>query len=349
VVNAEIPAFTWQENRLAPSSKICLCVLPVVNMNFAQNQLMRALTRFAHHENRHPLVKMAFYGAKVASGSYAFRLNHAAAVVLGPIFGRRIVLHLTLQVCSLCQNNCEHCAHAAMIEANRGYQMSMEDLRTFVEHTKASRYYIENLWITGPGEPTLWKHFNDGIKLLDESGLIGRIIVISNGQSIGRVDSSTWKHIARLGVSTYPSNDHTEILRKLEEARQAGCEIDHRPRAGFRVMPEKGVPGSLPARCMAPGPMIYADRVYYYCGPTGVAAARLKGEAFLDNEAYGAKLGPGYLEGINTRLRYGVGSDTYSTANLDLCRYCWANMMIQLPYVPHSQRRRPAPATGNGE
>lgn len=313
-------------------------------MNAMQAWIRRGLKRFAHRESRSYVEKVAFYAAKVASGLYRFRLRHALAVLLGRLRHEKVILHLTLQVCSPCQNDCEHCAHGAMIGVDLGYQLSLHDLRAFIAHTRASRYYVENLWITGPGEPTLWRHFDEGIRLLHDSGVIGRICVTSNGQSLDRVDHGTWRFVSRLAISVYASGEYARQAPHLEAARRAGCEVEERVRDNFRALPTGGAPDALPAVCTCPGPMVYGDRVYYHCGPTGFEAARLKGEPFLDNPRHGRRIGPDYLAGVDTRVLYGVDGDTISRATLDLCRYCWANMRIPLPWVPHTQVRRRAPS-----
>jgi hypothetical protein len=225
------------------------------------------------------------------------------------------------------------------MERDPKYQMSLEQVRDFIRCTRASRYFIENLWINGPGEPTLWKHFNEGVRLLHHSGVIGNINITTNGKSLTRIDAETWKFLNRVQVSIYPDSDYSSFAQNFAQQVHSRSVVIERIKDSFRIFPERRHEDSLPARCDCPGPMIYGDWVYFHCGPAGFGAAQLKEEPFFENDAYGSKLGLGYLEEAQVEKTYGL-DQPQRTSRMDLCKYCWANYTISLPWVAHSQIKR---------
>jgi hypothetical protein len=222
-----------------------------------------------------------------------------------------------------------------MIAANPGYQLSLDELKAFIRHTEESNYFIENVLINGPGEPTLWKHFNEGVRRLYESPAIGNIQLITNGQSFDRVDDETWQYISLVWVSVYPSSKVTTFDQVSAMSRRYGFHLILFDKIEFRVHPEHAYSNSLPAQCSCHGPMIYGNRVYPYCGPTGVGAAKLKGEPFLDSPKYSREVGPDYLAGINRSDLW--RGETLAPMKLDICSRCISNQKIPYVTITHEQ------------
>lgn len=121
--------------------------------------------------------------------SRARQLAHPLAVRLTH---RLVIEQLTLGVCMACEYDCVSCSHQAVRYRFRRYQMSLDEVRAFIRLTEASGYRIEKLHITGPGEPLLWTHFAEGLRLLRASSAIGFIEILSNGLAIERIDPQAW-------------------------------------------------------------------------------------------------------------------------------------------------------------
>jgi molybdenum cofactor biosynthesis enzyme MoaA len=124
-----------------------------------------------------------------------------------------IIKQMKLEVSSLCNNHCELCAHHGLISYAPNYQLQLNDLKYFLKVTEESNYFIENIRIHGPGEPTLWKYFNEGIELLSKSKAIGSIFVATNGFLLKNIADTSFRKISEMRVSIYENFDKHTLLR----------------------------------------------------------------------------------------------------------------------------------------
>jgi hypothetical protein len=122
------------------------------------------------------------------------------------IRGKTIFPEMYIEVCSLCQNQCANCLHSGAIQAQPGYQLSLEQLSAWIDATQRSGYFFREVWMNGPGEPLLWKHLDAGLQTLRDSGVAGAIIVVSNGQAMGRIDRAAWRNIDLMHYDVYPGD-----------------------------------------------------------------------------------------------------------------------------------------------
>jgi organic radical activating enzyme len=240
---------------------------------------------------------------------------------------KKTVSRMLFEVCSACQNTCEHCAHKVLRSTYQGYQLSLEDLKKFIYYTKKSRYHIGRLSIHGGGEPLLWKHFNEGIKLLHKSRLINWIDVTSNGQLLHKITPETWGYIDEMIISTYPPFDELPLLKKLQN--KYGDKIKIAKMDGFVSLPKKKYENTLPCECVCAGPMFIKDKVFLFCGPPLFNALKLMDVDVFDNSWLYSFMGKNYLDKW----------DPKKTGNLKFCEYCWANNTIlnQLEPAKHRQ------------
>jgi hypothetical protein len=227
------------------------------------------------------------------------------------------------EVCSVCQNDCEDCSNGGLIANDRKYHMSMHEVREFIRFTKLSNYFIQTLYINGAGEPTLWKHFDEGINLLYTSGIIGRIYITSNGLSLDRISEGTWPSIYSMHVSQYPHSAYETELGRLKS--RYGFKIHLTPTNEFRERPTRRYPNTIPCLCGCYGPMVVYGKVFLYCGPPVFDAAKIMNVDIWKRHDLYSDLGHRYLE------RY----DEKKIGNLDLCEYCWANQSIAMSVKPH--------------
>ena len=122
-----------------------------------------------------------------------------------------------MQTNTVCQNRCKECITASIMADYPGYQMSMDQVRAFIQTLKESGYWIDQLHLNGLGEPTLWKHFNEAIPLLGSCGHIGHISVVTNGKSLHLVSKRAARYIHTFMLSAYPGPELVRINDALKE------------------------------------------------------------------------------------------------------------------------------------
>lgn len=214
-----------------------------------------------------------------------------------------------LEVCSVCQLNCTHCAHAGLRKNDPNYHLSMEELDSFIDLTEKSGYTVD-INIHGPGEPLLWKYLTEGIIRLRQSKSIKDIHINSNGLILPEL-THILDLITNISVSLYP-NTNTHI-------------IDH-PKVVYNSKSfflNKEYPAETPCVCLCQGPMIYKNRVFPYCGPPLFDAVRRMGGG-KDPMSFGVELAEYYAIGAG------------KSGQLPECAYCWANSNCRYIKEVHS-------------
>ena len=239
-----------------------------------------------------------------------------AAVFYRP---KTIVPMMLFQTNAVCNLACAECADRVAIKQWRGYQASLDQVKDFIEATRASKIWIRELHINGLGEPTLWKNLNEGLELLARSGCIGRITMASNARSLDRIESKTWRHIYQLLIAEYAEQNPAPIIA-IKKRR--GSQIGPIERTVFNRIPTQRYPGTIPCKCFCPGPMWLDGRIYLNCGPAAFEAAKWHGSE---------------LESVHCKTGY---LDTWEPAmvgKLPVCEYCRTNTNIKTEQVAHSQ------------
>ncbi|MBF0162362.1 MAG: 4Fe-4S cluster-binding domain-containing protein [Magnetococcales bacterium] len=294
-------------------------------LNNNLNEEMRGITGLRAAVDRlAPSQQAAFYKAVVSQvagfvsqqvGTDPVRTVRWAEMLKAavPELRRRQIARMLVEVATACQFDCAECSHGGMRKETKKYQMSLQQVKTFIEWTEKSHYTIQNLCINGPGEPFLWKQFDAALALFRQSKHIEHIEVYSNGLGFERIADETWNCIDRVQVSLYDPEQKVELKESLAQHR---TKLEVIPIDSFkpRLQPEE-VPMDLTYSCGCPGPMLYGDFVFLYCGPVVFDAAILMGKNIFDIEELYARVGEDYLS------RY----DPLKMANMEICRYCWAN------------------------
>ena len=68
-------------------------------------------------------------------------------------------------------------------------------LKRFLFFTKESNYFIREVFLHGPGEPTLWKNINEGIRILHDFDRIGLVGIVTNGASLELIEEKNFDYI----------------------------------------------------------------------------------------------------------------------------------------------------------
>jgi hypothetical protein len=231
------------------------------------------------------------------------------------LFNSKIIDRIFLEVCSPCQYNCKNCQHSSFREVYKDYHLTLDELERFIFYTKKSKYYIREVCLHGPGEPTLWKCLNEGIEILHESEVIGGILIISNGASIGDIEEKTFEYIGKIRISDYPDVKENDLLSSLQ--KRFPEKIEMRGISKFSEMPNKKYIDSIPCSCECPIPMFIKDKIFY-CNGGVFDAAKLKGVNIFDCHEIYTDLREDYLDDFIPGKK----------RNYDLCQYCFCNQNI---------------------
>ena len=270
----------------------------------------------------------------------------------------RIIERMHLAACVPCQYDCVDCSHAGMRYKYKGYQLKLADLREFIRFTEESRYLIKVLDLTGPGEPLLWKHLKEGLRLLHHSPAIEKVRIVSNGLALERLDDEDWNHVDRLEFSLYPAN--TKAQDDLSALGSHRAKVGIRNQETFLTAPMPGEAAPIPCNCGCTGPMYFDRKVFFYCGPTVFGAADAKGVDVYDyREMYG-DIGPDYLKRSQSprvslldrvpslRRLFPIVDPVRRSADHELCRHCFANENRKAGRKAHEAYVKLNPRSGMG-
>ncbi|OJX70354.1 MAG: hypothetical protein BGO92_17335 [Magnetospirillum sp. 64-120] len=229
---------------------------------------------------------------------------------------------MRFEVASACQYDCAMCAHGGMRLRAPRYQLSLDQLERFIEATRQSDYFIEDLRMHGPGEPLLWDHLEHALPRLKASGVIGRIFIATNGLLVHKLSEASWEHIDEMRISLYDGFTRQDEVRAV--MARHGDKIILNECDDFLELPaDLAHAAPVPCHCRCDGPMLYGDRMYLYCGPPVFSAMDLMG--MDDDAALWTAVAPGYMDAV-VPGRLG---------NLAQCAHCWGNSSFDT-WVPQS-------------
>jgi hypothetical protein len=227
-------------------------------------------------------------------------------------FKDHITDRICLEVCSDCQYDCLNCGHGSFRSVYKNYHMSIDELNRFLYYTKKSNYHIRDVYLHGPGEPTLWKNLNEGLKILYESPVVGNVYIVTNGVSLNRIKEETFQYIYIVLIAVYPDAKENDLITHL--CQEFPEKIKFHVESQFLSHPTKEYPNSIPCRCICPFPSVIDNKIFY-CSPAIFDAAKAKGVDIFDCHEVYSELKENYLHNV-------------SVGNFDLCKYCLLNSGI---------------------
>jgi hypothetical protein len=229
------------------------------------------------------------------------------------LFKSKIIDRMLLEVCSDCQYNCVNCGHGSFKSVYKNYQMSIYELNRFLYYTKKSNYYMREVCLHGPGEPTLWKNLNEGIEILYKSNVVGGVVLLTNGVSLNKVKEETFQYLDRINISIYPDAKENDLITHLYQKFPEKIHLEMMNQ--FWGPPCREYPDSIPCSCACPVSLLIDNKIFY-CSGTIFDAAKLKGVDVFDCHEVYTELKENYL-------------DNFSRGNFDLCKYCTSNRNIR--------------------
>lgn len=175
--------------------------------------------------------------------------------------------HITFWVTSRCNLNCPKCNQRPAIEEHPNYEMPLEELKAFIASSQQRGIHYAAVELTG-GEPTLWPHFAEGLRLLRDSGITDWPTFVTNGRDAEYVALLS----QRLGISYgLSATQATKEQVTTHLTINPNTFVNREP---HRQTPAQPIPNSLPAVCVVEvnrqGRKVlplayYKGRIYHCC------------------------------------------------------------------------------------
>ncbi|HUT64035.1 MAG TPA: radical SAM protein, partial [Anaerolineae bacterium] len=182
-------------------------------------------------------------------------------------------LELSIKTTSLCNRMCKHCTVRPWMKANPNFHTSIEQIDNLIKYSKESNYHWEYILLSG-GEPLLWHNVLTGTKLLYESGICSRLILLTNGLAITTNTLSKiqkiMENVHEFRISRYKDNSENiklaeEYFGKLRNKYDMPV-LNVVDRGEHLIPPEEPVADSLPTECTCKAYAMVGDYMDY-CGP----------------------------------------------------------------------------------
>jgi len=172
-----------------------------------------------------------------------------------------VINQMMIAACNACQLGCEHCAHFGMRASDPTYQMPVEGIGVLLRRLQKVNCQVGTFMFNGPGEPLLWKHFNEAVHMMYRSGVCNQIRVSTNGIRLDAIDADTWPLLEKVYISTYGQQLDEDIISRYEKS------IEYSAGENFWALDESKLPAKSVSGCMCQGPMYYKRTIFPHCGP----------------------------------------------------------------------------------
>lgn len=221
----------------------------------------------------------------------------------------RTAYPISLFVTAQCSIGCKECIMRHLMRDQGDYQMSLAEIKRFIDVSEKSRYRFD-IVLTG-GEPLEWIHFKEGIRLLCSSKICRSLVIFSNARkNLHYLDKTIMDLITGVRLSKYAYNEK-EIMTLKEQYPKKVWIV---PREDFWVNPKEPVPDSLPAKCLNSEALLLNDRVY--ACPHSASIAVLNGSRMrLANS-----LAVGFLNGLTSIKK---------EQQNEICTFCISNQNVR--------------------
>jgi len=166
------------------------------------------------------------------------------------------IKELTVYVTSKCNLMCQQCVMRNFMNSNKYYEMSIAELKMFIEITEKSKYVFDII-ICG-GEPLLWKYLDEGLKLIRNSSISNKILIFSNVVNIDIINDSIMQSITQLRISRYNCNQVN--INKLMSYYPDKIRVVERRE--FFKLPIYSLDNVLPQECLTPECFFMENKVF---------------------------------------------------------------------------------------
>jgi hypothetical protein len=221
---------------------------------------------------------------------------------------------ISIASCNACQNRCEHCAHQGIRDDDPAYQMQLSEVAALISRFREIDCRAKLLSIAGPGEPLLWKHFNEAVRWLFASGIADKIETTTNGKLLNIINEDVWPMLSPVYISVYEDTLDQAILIKHRDR------ITMRDKGTFMFIDQTKLPAAI-GPCGCPGVTYYKGRIYHYCGPVCFDAFRRANVDHAKCSVVLAEYDPSRLPAMPLP-----------------CGWCWGNPLTTKIHVAHKEQ-----------
>jgi hypothetical protein len=224
------------------------------------------------------------------------------------------------------------CAHGEMRRRFPKYQLTLEQLRYFLDVTEESGYFIEDFLVHGAGEPLLWRHFEEGFKMLNNSPSIGGIHLTTNGIKLNRLNEECVNYCTSIFISDYGGKNSCKIA---DFAQKYPAKVYIYKPEIFRRLPKEGETAQIPCRCLCHGPMLFGDKIFLFCGPPVFGVAALANKDIFEAVALYTDICINWFDKYLERGIHHWDKNKLPQVAIGLCKYCWSNANFNLESYTH--------------
>lgn len=157
-----------------------------------------------------------------------------------------------------CNMSCPHCAQGWWRKDHMGYHMTPDEIRIICRRTRELGMHFSQAMIMG-GEPALWKHLEEGCRVIRESQAFDQIHIYTNYKSVDPLINLFDKGLADLAI-VQTVNMSVDGVRKLWDKHADRVRITNQP--AHWIHPDKPIEGAIPAGCGCDQITVFDGRVY---------------------------------------------------------------------------------------
>ena len=157
-----------------------------------------------------------------------------------------------------CNMNCPHCAQGWWRKDHMDYHMTPDEIRTICRRTRELGMHFGQAMIMG-GEPALWKHLEEGCRVIRESGVFDQIHIYTNYKKVDPLINLFDKGLADLAI-VQTVNMSAVGVDKVWGKYASHVSIINQPT--HWVHPDKPLDNMIPAGCGCDQITVFDGRVY---------------------------------------------------------------------------------------
>lgn len=135
-----------------------------------------------------------------APGSHKLihHLSHLDKMVKGEIVAP---IHVSIWPTVVCQRSCDYCCCTKHVNktAPEYNHLNWDDFKNAID--VLLKYGTKAIEFSGGGEPTLWKHFEEGVRYVHSKGI--KLSLITNGLRFDKVSADVWGMFEWIRVSLH--------------------------------------------------------------------------------------------------------------------------------------------------
>jgi len=207
-------------------------------------------------------------------------------------------------VTSDCTLSCKHCNQGYTISQNRGYQMTLTEVKYIVNSCKERGIHFGVIELGG-GEPSLWVNLKKGVKLFKK--ICDEVYLTTNGNNPELIMS--------LGLNSWTVSSSQATRKQLAKYRKVRKKILFNGHP-HKELPQMPVVNSLPAVCC----------VKFFKGIPENCISYIRGNCFYCCLAFSLSGKAGLSDSIVCRFEDDFLSKfSDKTYNEKICSYCVCN------------------------